>query len=111
MKRNWMRITLACLFVACVYCVVQTKAQNIQTQTQTETQTQTASPKPVEKASKKILRGDSEGELRFAAHCGRCHAPPEDISPREARAVVRQMRVRAMLSAEDERLILNYIAP
>jgi hypothetical protein len=33
------------------------------------------------------------------------------LSPREARAVVRQMRVRAMLSSEDERLILKFLAP
>jgi hypothetical protein len=52
-----------------------------------------------------------EGEKRFRTNCGRCHHPPEDLSPREARAVVRQMRVRAMLSAEDERLILKYLAP
>jgi cytochrome c553 len=53
----------------------------------------------------------SEGEKRFRTNCGRCHNPPEEISPREARAVLRQMRVRAMLSAEDERLILKYLAP
>ena len=53
----------------------------------------------------------NEGERRFRANCGRCHQPPEDISPREAKAVVRQMRVRGMLSAEDERLILEYLAP
>jgi len=53
----------------------------------------------------------AEGEKRFRTNCGRCHNPPEDISPREARAVVRQMRVRAMLTAEDERLILAYLAP
>lgn len=52
-----------------------------------------------------------EGEKRFRVNCGRCHNAPEDLSPREARAVLRQMRVRAMLSAEDERLILKYIAP
>jgi hypothetical protein len=52
-----------------------------------------------------------EGEKRFRINCGRCHHPPEDLSPREARAVVRQMRVRAMLSAEDERLILKFLAP
>ncbi len=52
-----------------------------------------------------------EGEKRFQAQCGRCHMPPEDLSPREARAVVRQMRVRANLTAEDERLILKYLAP
>jgi hypothetical protein len=53
----------------------------------------------------------SEGEKRFQANCGRCHQPPENISPREAVAVVRQMRVRAMLSVEDERLILKFLAP
>jgi len=53
----------------------------------------------------------AEGEKRFRTNCGRCHHPPEDLSPREARAVVRQMRVRAMLTAEDERLILKFLAP
>jgi hypothetical protein len=53
----------------------------------------------------------SEGERRFQTNCGRCHNPPENISPRTARAVVRQMRVRAMLSAEDEKLILEFLAP
>ena len=53
----------------------------------------------------------AEGERRFRTNCGRCHNPPEEISPREARAVVRQMRVRAMLSAEDEKLILQYLVP
>lgn len=53
----------------------------------------------------------SEGEKRFRINCGRCHNPPEDISPREARAVVRHMRVRAMLSAEDEKYILEFLAP
>ena len=53
----------------------------------------------------------AEGEKRFRTNCGRCHNPPEQISRREVRAVVRQMRVRAMLSAEDEKLILQYLAP
>jgi len=52
-----------------------------------------------------------DGEKRFQINCGRCHNPPEDISPREARAVGRHMRVRAMLSAEDEKLILQFLAP
>ncbi len=53
----------------------------------------------------------AEGEERFETHCGRCHVPPEALSPQEAKTVVRQMRVRANLSAEDERLILKYLAP
>jgi len=53
----------------------------------------------------------AEGARRFAANCGRCHQAPEDISASEAKAVVRHMRVRAMLTGEDERLILKFIAP
>ena len=53
----------------------------------------------------------AEGEQRFQTHCGRCHQAPEDLSPRTAPAVLRHMRVRAMLTREDEQLILQYIAP
>ena len=53
----------------------------------------------------------ADGEKRFQTNCGRCHNAPEDISPREARAVARHMRVRAMLSEEDEKLILRFLAP
>lgn len=53
----------------------------------------------------------TEGEKRFRANCGRCHNPPEDLSPREARAVVHQMAVRGMLSVKDEKSIMDYLAP
>jgi cytochrome c5 len=53
----------------------------------------------------------AEGERRFETHCGRCHVPPDNLSPAVAKTVVRQMRVRANLSAEDQRLILKYLAP
>jgi len=53
----------------------------------------------------------AEGEKLFHTHCGRCHNAPESISPREARAVVRHMRVRSTLTNEDERLILKFLAP
>jgi|HubBroStandDraft_2_1064218.scaffolds.fasta_scaffold84661_2 hypothetical protein len=51
------------------------------------------------------------GEQKFKQNCGRCHNPPDSLSPREVKAVLRHMRVRAMLSAEDEQLILKYLAP
>jgi cytochrome c5 len=76
---------------------------------------QTSTNQPAKNAQSNSARNQSgstdEGEKRFRTNCGRCHNPPEDISPREARAVVRQMRVRAMLSAEDEKLILEFLAP
>jgi cytochrome c5 len=71
-------------------------------------QQQTAAPKPAAKAA---TNESEEGEKRFETNCGRCHRPPENLSPGEARTVLRQMRVRANLTAEDERLILKYLAP
>jgi cytochrome c5 len=75
---------------------------------------QPQTPAPATKASnsavhKKVKSND--GEQRFQANCGRCHTPPEALSPREVKAVLQHMRVRAMLSAEDEQLILKYLAP
>ena len=52
-----------------------------------------------------------DGERLFHTHCGRCHNPPEDLSPREARAVVRQMKVRANLSDKEERALMKFLAP
>ena len=51
----------------------------------------------------------SDGEQRFRANCGRCHASPRKFSPRVMSTVVRHMRVRATITDEDMRLILVYM--
>jgi cytochrome c5 len=51
------------------------------------------------------------GERKFRANCGRCHNAPDQLSPRIAGTVLQHMRVRASLSAQDERDILRYLAP
>jgi cytochrome c5 len=51
------------------------------------------------------------GERKFQANCSRCHTAPEQLSPRIVGTVVRHMRVRASLSAQDEQDILRYLAP
>ena len=50
-----------------------------------------------------------QGEQRFRANCGRCHAAPQKFSPRVMATVVRHMRVRATLTDEDMRLVLFYM--
>ena len=50
-----------------------------------------------------------EGEKRFHANCGRCHAAPQKFSPRVMATVLRHMRVRATVTDEDQRLILFYM--
>ena len=50
-----------------------------------------------------------EGEKRFHANCGRCHAAPQKFPPRMMATILRHMRVRATVTAEDQRLILFYM--
>lgn len=100
-----MRGPRACLLAAVIGCVLMSVVA-------------VRAQKPSSSApSKSALSSDSNaveirrGERIFHANCGRCHQPPEDLSPREARAVVRQMRVRANLSEKDERALLKFLAP
>lgn len=50
-----------------------------------------------------------EGEKRYHANCGRCHAAPSKFPPRMMATVLRHMRVRATVTADDQRLILFYM--
>ncbi len=50
-----------------------------------------------------------DGERRFRANCGRCHAAPHRFPPRMMATIVRHMRVRATITDEDMRLILFYM--
>lgn len=60
---------------------------------------------------KTVKRTDGPGERKFQANCSRCHTAPEQLSPRISGTVLRHMRVRALLSPEDEQDILHYLAP
>lgn len=51
-----------------------------------------------------------EGEQRFRANCGRCHAAPHKFPPRMMATVLRHMRVRATITDEDMRLILLFMS-
>ncbi len=51
-----------------------------------------------------------EGESRFHANCGRCHAAPRKFPPRMMATILRHMRVRATITEDDQRLILFYMS-
>jgi cytochrome c5 len=51
----------------------------------------------------------TQGEQRFHANCGRCHAAPQKFPPRMMKTVLRHMRVRATITDEDMRLVLFYM--
>jgi mono/diheme cytochrome c family protein len=50
-----------------------------------------------------------EGEKRFRTNCARCHMAPHKFPPRVMATAIRHMRVRAMITDEDMRLILRYM--
>jgi mono/diheme cytochrome c family protein len=50
-----------------------------------------------------------QGEQRFRANCGRCHAAPQKFPPRMMPTILRHMRVRATITEEDMRLVLFYM--
>jgi cytochrome c5 len=99
MKRRSITFIVGCF--ALMFCTL-VAAQEKQNKPQTASSTNAQANAPSQSA---------QGEKLFRTNCGRCHNPPESISPREARAVVRHMRVRATLTDEDERLILKFLAP
>lgn len=52
-----------------------------------------------------------DGQHLFEVHCSRCHSAPEGFSPRISGTVVRHMRVRASLSAQEEKELLHFLNP
>lgn len=70
--------------------------------------TKAESPAPVvQNADANSMR--IEGEKRYHTNCGRCHAAPQKFPPRMMATVLRHMRVRATLTADDQNLILFYM--
>jgi hypothetical protein len=57
------------------------------------------------------MKHQDAGQRKFEANCSRCHTAPDQLSPSLTGTVVRHMRVRANLSAQDERDILKFLAP
>jgi mono/diheme cytochrome c family protein len=68
-----------------------------------------AVPSPDTDAAFKERMARLEGEKRFRTNCGRCHQPPHKFPPGVMATAIRHMRVRAMITDEDMRLILKYL--
>jgi cytochrome c5 len=77
---------------------------------------QTQQPKPAPNAQGKpavktaSAQHQEEGGKKFDANCSRCHNAPENLNPRITGTVLRHMRIRANLSAQDEKDILRYLS-
>lgn len=120
MRRNWM---LVCCLVVTAGLVRSAMAQDgersgrgsrIATAAGPATDHSKASHVSAAPQALRISAGEQrarrlEGEKRFRENCGRCHQPPHKFPPRVMATAIRHMRVRAMLTDEDMRLILSYM--
>lgn len=53
----------------------------------------------------------ARGQQVFNQNCSRCHDAPQGIPPQISATVIRHMRVRASLSAADEKALLRFMNP
>lgn len=62
-------------------------------------------------ASQRPASSQNAGATKFKENCSRCHEAPQGFSSAISGTVLRHMRVRASLSAQDEREILHFLNP
>jgi cytochrome c5 len=53
----------------------------------------------------------ARGQMVFEQNCSRCHNAPQAFPPRISATMIRHMRVRASLSAADEKALLRFVNP
>lgn len=53
----------------------------------------------------------ARGQHVFEQNCTRCHDAPQGFPPQISGTILRHMRVRANLSAADERALLHFMNP
>jgi cytochrome c5 len=105
MKKHWLHISLGAALLVAIPLASQT-SQTSQKPKPNALQGPRGT-KPAKDASSHQIDGDQV----FQHNCARCHTMPEGFSPRIAGTVVMHMRVRAGLSAEDEKALLRFLNP
>jgi len=53
----------------------------------------------------------SRGQQVFKQNCARCHDAPQNFPPQISGTIVHHMRIRASMSAEDEKALLKFMSP
>jgi cytochrome c5 len=67
--------------------------------------------KPTPAPDKKQQQHQDNGSRIFEQNCSRCHNAPDGFSPRISGTIIRQMRICASLSAEEEKELLHFLNP
>jgi cytochrome c5 len=105
MPSSWLRLAVTLLFFALALALAPSlRAGDSAKKDSTKESTDMALVHPTDTDTMRI-----EGEKRYRANCGRCHAAPQKFPPRMMATVLRHMRVRATITDEDMRLVLFYM--
>jgi mono/diheme cytochrome c family protein len=91
-------LTIGCLAVAATAVIGQMSSTPQQ-------------PKPQKATQKSGAANMGRGQQVFAQNCYRCHQEPRGFSPSISGTVARHMRVRAGLSDEDYKALMNFLNP
>jgi cytochrome c5 len=54
---------------------------------------------------------EPQGQRVFRQNCARCHDAPQSFPPQVSGTILRHMRVRASLSAADEKAVMEFMNP
>lgn len=54
---------------------------------------------------------EPRGQQVFRQNCARCHEAPQSFPPQISGTILRHMRVRASLSAADEKAVMQFMNP
>lgn len=93
-----MKWRIAAMWVTALVCTLSLWAQT------------NAKPKQPAPAPANISQTD-RGQQVFEQNCARCHNPPEGFSARISGTIAMHMRVRANLSAADEKALRHFLNP
>lgn len=75
-------------------------------------QTKTANPNGEQRKTRAAPENTAEisqGQKVFQQNCSRCHNAPQGFPPQISGTILRHMRVRASLSAADEKSLLRFM--
>jgi mono/diheme cytochrome c family protein len=70
-----------------------------------------SSPAAPQTSTERPASPEATGAVKFKQNCSRCHEAPQGFSSKISGTILRHMRVRASLSAQDERDILRFLNP
>jgi cytochrome c5 len=99
MNRRWLLATATGVFAGAVWLTAYGQS----------------SPAPHQKDAQKTHNAhpphETRGERVFNQNCSRCHTAPQGFPQQVTGTVLRHMRVRASLSAADEKALLEFMNP